>query len=69
MGPRETPAAPRGRGNAWSREFTDGWAGVNLDDSKRREVSLAAPPGLRDADGEPAPAEVTPQPHEGVNRR
>jgi hypothetical protein len=51
---------------AWSREFGDGWAGVNFNESKRRKVSMAVPPGLRTTDGEPAPAKVTLQPHEGV---
>ncbi|MGY1735342.1 putative glycoside hydrolase [Geodermatophilus sp. SYSU D00684] len=57
---------PQQRGNAWSREFESGWAGVNLNENKRRKVTLAVPPGLRTAGGEPAPARVTLQPHEGA---
>jgi hypothetical protein len=57
---------PQQKGNAWSREFADGWAGVNFNESKRRKVSMAVPPGLRTTDGEPAPTKVTLQPHEGV---
>jgi Hypothetical glycosyl hydrolase family 15 len=57
---------PRQRGNAWWREFTDGWAGVNLNENKRRQVTLAVPDGLRTDNGEPAPKKVTLLPHHGV---
>lgn len=57
---------PRQRGNAWSRQFTTGWAAVNYNDRRRREVTFSVPSGLVDAGGRPAPGRVTLQPHEGV---
>lgn len=57
---------PRQRGNGWHREFTDGWAAVNLNDSRRRKITFPVPQGLRDADGQPAPERVVLEPHRGV---
>jgi Hypothetical glycosyl hydrolase family 15 len=57
---------PQQRGNAWSREFTGGWAAVNLNDNKRRHVTLAVPEGMLLPSGDPAPKKVTLQPHQGV---
>ena len=57
---------PKQRGNAWWREFADGWAAVNLNAGKRRRVSLTVLPGLRTVDGTPAPSKVTLLPHHGV---
>ena len=57
---------PQQRGNGWHRRFADGWAAVNLNDSKRRKITFAVPAGLRTADGDPAPERITLQPHEGV---
>ena len=58
--------APQQRGNGWSREFSEGWSAVNLNDNKRRSISFRIPAGLRAVDGSPAPEKVTLQPHEGV---
>ncbi|MGY1769961.1 putative glycoside hydrolase [Blastococcus sp. SYSU D00813] len=59
-------AGPQQRGNGFWREFADGWAAVNLNDNPRRSVSFTVPSGLRTVDGDPAPAKVKLQPHEGV---
>lgn len=61
--PLETPQA---RGNAYSRRFTRGWAAVNLNNRRRREVSFQVPGELIGVDGHPAPERVTLQPHHGV---
>jgi hypothetical protein len=54
------------RGNGWWREFSGGWAAVNLNDNKRRKITFPVPAGLTAADGQPAPGKVTLLPHEGV---
>jgi hypothetical protein len=56
----------RQRGNGWSRRFSDGWAAVNLNSRRRRQVTYSVPSGLRDVAAAAAPSEVTLQPHEGV---
>lgn len=62
-----TPVSePVQRGNGWSREFTGGWAAVNLNAGRRRRISYTPPPGLRDASGAPVDGKVVLQPHEGV---
>jgi hypothetical protein len=57
---------PRQRGNGWKRQFTGGWAAVNLGRRLRRAISWPVPAGLVDADGLPAPRRVTVGPHRGV---
>jgi len=59
-------AEPRQRGNGWSREFTGGWAAVNLNDNRRRKVTYPVPAGMVTVDGRPAPDRVSLDPHEGV---
>jgi len=62
-----TPVEPsQVRGNAWSRRFTHGWAAVNLNERRRRQVTFSVPDGLVGADGDPAPKRVTLEPHRGV---
>jgi hypothetical protein len=56
----------RQRGNGWSRRFSEGWAAVNLNSRRRRQVTYSVPSGLRDVGAAAAPSEVTLQPHEGV---
>lgn len=61
------PTEPaRQRGNGWSRTFSDGFAAVNLNSRRRREVSYSVPEGLVDADGAPAPSKVSLKPHTGA---
>jgi hypothetical protein len=57
---------PQQRGNGWTREFTNGWAAVNLNDARRRKIDFPVPDGLRTVDDSPAPPKVILQPHEGV---
>jgi hypothetical protein len=54
------------RGNAYTRRFTAGWAAVNLNNRRRRQVAFDVPDGLVGVDGEPAPRRVTVQPQHGV---
>ena len=62
-----TPVEPsQVRGNAWSRRFTHGWAAVNLNERRRRQVTFSVPDGLVGVDGDPAPKRVTLEPHRGV---
>ncbi|PRY17392.1 putative glycoside hydrolase [Kineococcus rhizosphaerae] len=60
---------PRGaavqRGNGWSREFTGGWAVVNLNEAKRRRIRYDVPAGLVGADGTSAPEQLVLDPHRG----
>ncbi len=57
---------PQQRGNGWSRDFTGGWAAVNLNSGRRRSITYAVPPGLLDEHGEPAPRRIAVEPHHGV---
>jgi hypothetical protein len=57
---------PRQRGNGWSREFDGGWAAVNLNNRRRRQIAYEPPPGLMGPDGKPSPRRLVLQPHEGV---
>ena len=57
---------PRQRGNGWSRSFDKGWAAVNLNSNRRREVTFSVPSGLSDMSGRPAPHKITLQPHNGI---
>lgn len=56
----------RQRGNGYSRQFSGGWAAVNVNSNLRRKVSFSVPEGLQAVDGSPAPAKVVLLPHEGV---
>jgi hypothetical protein len=57
---------PKGRGHVWSREFSGGWAAVNLNADGRRRRKLSVPPGLVDAAGDPAPPHLVLPPQRGV---
>ncbi|MST32219.1 hypothetical protein GHK86_05705 [Acidimicrobiaceae bacterium USS-CC1] len=57
---------PSQRGNGWSRMFTGGWAGVNLNSGRRRKVTYSLPAGLVDVHGKPAPPRITLDPHRGA---
>jgi hypothetical protein len=60
------PTEPvQGDGSSLQRRFSNGWAAVNIADAGA-EVHLDVPPGMRDADGRPAPPTVALAPHRGV---
>ena len=56
---------PVRRGHSWWREFTGGWAAVNLNMDGRRRRRLKVPAGMVDAHGEPAGPSLVLPPHRG----
>ncbi|MDO4918277.1 putative glycoside hydrolase [Kocuria sp.] len=57
---------PRRRGQAWSREFENGWAAVNFHSDGRRRRRFPVPRGMVDAQGAPVGRHVVVPPHRGV---
>ncbi|MHC5557772.1 putative glycoside hydrolase [Kocuria sp. U4B] len=57
---------PQGHGHTWRREFTHGWAAVNLNRDGRRRRRIPVPAGMVDAAGAPAPTHLVLPPRRGV---
>lgn len=56
----------RRRGNGVSREFTDGWAAINMSSAGARPITFRPPAGLVDRDGRPVRGKLRLPPHHGV---